>query len=88
MDKLEFIKLRMEENLNDLKEYQEKTLKQYEYLMGLNDIDEIDEGIQNMEWEFRFTTLFRDIECEEKRNMEELANLIWKSKTKGAESHA
>ena len=37
--KLEQIKLRMEENLKELREYQEMQLRSYEYLMELKDID-------------------------------------------------
>ena len=80
MDKLSLIKLRMEENLRELKKYQEEQIKRYEYLMGLNDIDEIDTQIQDIEEDFRFTTIFKDIEVGEKRNLEELMDLVWKSK--------
>ena len=80
MDKLNLIKLRMEENLRELKKYQEEQIKKYEYLMGLNDIDEIDAQIQDIEEDFRFTTIFKDIEVYEKRNLEELINLVWESK--------
>ena len=80
MDKLSLIKLRMEENLRELKKYQEEQIKKYEYLMGLNDIDEIDAQIQDIEEDFRFTTIFKDIEIYEKRNLEELMNLVWESK--------
>ena len=80
MDKLSLIKLRMEENLRELKRYQEEQIKKYEHLMGLNDIDEIDAQIQDIEEDFRFTTIFKDIEIYEKRNLEELMNLVWESK--------
>ena len=80
MDKLNLIKLRMEENLRELKKYQEEQIKKYEYLMGLNDIDEIDTQIQDIEEDFRFTTIFKDIEVGEKRNLEELMDLVWESK--------
>ena len=80
MDKLSLIKLRMEENLRELKRYQEEQIKRYEYLMGLNDIDEIDAQIQDIEEDFRFTAIFKDIEVGEKRNLEELMNLVWESK--------
>ena len=76
MDKLNLIKLRMEENLRELKKYQEEQIKKYEYLMGLNDIDEIDAQIQDIEEDFRFTTIFKDIEICEERNLEELMNLV------------
>ena len=80
MDKLNLIKLRMEENLRELKKYQEEQIKKYEYLMGLSDIDEIDAQIQDIEEDFRFTTIFEDIKVYEKRNLEELMNLVWESK--------
>jgi hypothetical protein len=80
MDKLSLIKLRMEENLKELKRYQEEQIKKYEYLMGLNDIDEIDAQMQDIEEDFRLTTIFKDIEVYEKRNLEELMDLVWKSK--------
>ena len=80
MNKLSLIKLRMEENLKELKRYQEEQIKKYEYLMGLNDIDEIDAQMQDIEEDFRFTTIFKDIEVCEKRNLEELMDLVWKSK--------
>lgn len=80
MDKLDLIKLRMKENLRELKKYQEGQIKKYEYLMGLNDIDEIEAQIQDIEEDFRFTTIFKDIEVYEKRNLEQLMDLVWKSK--------
>ena len=82
--RLEQIKLRMEENLKELREYQEMQLRSYEYLMSLTDIDEIDMEIQCIEDEFKFTTLFKDIAIKEKENLDNLINLVWEAKNKGA----
>lgn len=85
--KLEQIKLRMEENLKELREYQEMQLRSYEYLMSLTDIDEIDMEIQCIEDEFRFTTLFKDIAIKEKENLDNLINSVWETKNKGVEAN-
>ena len=83
--RLEQIKLRMEENLRELREYQQMQLRSYEYLMSLTDIDEIDMEIQWIEEEFKFTTLFKDIAIKEKENLDNLMSLVWKDKSKGVE---
>ncbi|MBQ9013249.1 MAG: hypothetical protein IJ094_06830 [Bacilli bacterium] len=85
--RLEQIKLRMEENLKELREYQEMQLRSYEYLMSLTDIDEIDMGIQCIEDEFKFTTLFKDIAIKEKENLDNLINSVWEAKNKGVEAN-
>ena len=86
--RLEQIKLRMEENLKQLKEYQEEQLKTYEHLMGITDIDALDEEIQYFEEEFRFTTnsIFKEIQIKEKENMGHLMSLAWEAKNKGVEA--
>ena len=86
--KLEQIKLKMEENLKELREYQEMQLRSYEYLMSLTDIDEIDMEIQWIEEEFKLTTLFKDIAIKEKENLDNLINSVWEAKNKGAEYNA
>ena len=85
--RLEQIKLRMEENLKELREYQEMQLRSYEYLMSLTDIDEIDMEIQCIEDEFKFTTLFKDIAIKEKENLDNLTSLVWEAKNKGIEAN-
>ena len=85
--KLEQIKLRMEENLKELREYQEMQLRSYEYLMSLTDIDEIDMEIQWIEEEFRLTTLFKDIAIKEKENLDNLISSVWEVKNKGVEAN-
>lgn len=85
--RLEQIKLRMEENLKELREYQEMQLRSYEYLMSLTDIDEIDMEIQCIEDEFKFTTLFKDIAIKEKENLDNLINSVWEAKNKGVEAN-
>ncbi len=85
--RLEQIKLRMEENLKELREYQEMQLRSYEYLMELKDIDEVDMEIQCIEDEFKFTTLFKDIAIKEKENLDNLMSLVWEAKNKGAEAN-
>ena len=85
--KLEQIKLRMEENLKELREYQEMQLRSYEYLMSLTDIDEIDMEIQWIEEEFKLTTLFKDIAIKEKENLDNLINSVWEAKNKGVEAN-
>ena len=85
--KLEQIKLRMEENLKELREYQEMQLRSYEYLMSLTDIDEIDMEIQWIEEEFKFTTLFKDIAIKEKENLDNLISSVWEAKNKGVEAN-
>ena len=85
--KLEQIKLRMEENLKELREYQEMQLRSYEYLMSLTDIDEIDMEIQCIEDEFKFTTLFKDIAIKEKENLDNLISSVWEAKNKGVEAN-
>ena len=85
--KLEQIKLRMEENLKELREYQEMQLRSYEYLMSLTDIDEIDMEIQWIEEEFRLTTLFKDIAIKEKENLDNLISSVWEAKNKGVEAN-
>ena len=85
--RIEQIKLRMEENLKELREYQEMQLKSYEYLMSLKDIDEVDMEIQCIEDEFRFTTIFKDIAFREKENLSDLVNLVWEAKNKGVEAN-
>ena len=85
--RIEQIKLRMEENLKELREYQEMQLRSYEYLMELKDIDEVDMEIQWIEEEFKFTTLFKDIAIKEKENLDNLINLVWEAKNKGAEAN-
>ena len=85
--KLEQIKLRMEENLKELREYQEMQLRSYEYLMSLTDIDEIDMEIQCIEDEFKFTTLFKDIAIKEKENLDNLISSVWEVKNKGVEAN-
>lgn len=88
MNRLEQIKLRMEENLRELREYQEMQLKSYDYLMNLTDIDEVDMEIQYIEEEFKFSTLFKEIANKEKDNLDNLMNLVWEAKTKGEEVNA
>ena len=85
--RIEQIKLRMEENLKELREYQEMQLKSYEYLMSLKDIDEVDMEIQCIEDEFRFTTIFKDIAFREKENLNDLVNLVWEAKNKGVKAY-
>ena len=85
--RIEQIKLKMEENLKELREYQEMQLKSYEYLMSLTDIDEVDMEIQCIEDEFRFTTIFKDIAFREKENLNNLVNLVWEAKNKGVEAN-
>ena len=85
--KLEQIKLKMEENLKELREYQEMQLRSYEYLMSLTDIDEIDMEIQWIEEEFKLTTLFKDIAIKEKENLDNLINSVWEAKNKGVEAN-
>ena len=86
--RIEQIKLRMEENLKELREYQEMQLKNYEYIMSsLTDIDVIDMEIQCMEEDFKFTTVFRDIAFREKENLNDLVNLVWEAKNKGVEAN-
>ena len=85
--RIEQIKLRMEENLKELREYQEMQLKSYEYLMSLKDIDKVDMEIQCIEDEFRFTTIFKDIAFREKENLNDLVNLVWEAKNKGVEAN-
>ena len=85
--RIEQIKLRMEENLKELKEYQEMQLKSYEYLMSLTDIDEVDMEIEAIEADFRATTLFRDIAFREKENLNNLVNLVWEAKNKEVEAY-
>ncbi|MDY6152952.1 MAG: hypothetical protein SPI06_06030 [Terrisporobacter sp.] len=85
--RLEQIKLRMEENLKELREYQEMQLRSYEYLMSLTDIDEIDMEIQCIEDEFKFTTLFKDIAIKEKENLDNLISSVWEAKNKGVEAN-
>ena len=86
--RLEQIKLRMEENLKELREYQEMQLRSYEYLMSLTDIDEIDMEIQCIEDEFKFTTLFKEIAIKEKENLDNLISSVWEAKNKGVEANA
>ena len=62
MKKIELIKMEMEENLRILNQYQETQLAKYEYIMSLSDIDDIDLEIQKIEEEFKFTTLFNEID--------------------------
>ena len=88
MVKLEQIKLRMEENLKELREYQEMQLRSYNYLMSLTDIDEVDMEIQCIEDEFKFSTLFKDIAIKEKENLDNLMSLVWEIKSKGEEANA
>ena len=85
--KLEQIKLKMDENLKELREYQEMQLRSYEYLMSLTDIDEIDMEIQWIEEEFKLTTLFKDIAIKEKENLDNLINSVWEAKNKGVEAN-
>ena len=85
--RIEQIKLRMEENLKELREYQEMQLRSYEYLMSLTDIDEVDMEIQYIEDEFKFTTLFKDIAIKEKENLDNLMSLVWEAKNKGVEAN-
>lgn len=90
MTKLERVKLRMEENLKELREYQEEQLSTYKYLMELIDMDVLDEEIEYIQEEFRFTTnsIFKEMQIKEKENMECLINLVWETKSKGAEYNA
>ena len=86
--RLEQIKLRMEENLKELREYQEMQLRSYNYLMSLTDIDEVDMEIQCIEEEFKFSTLFNEIAIKEKENLDNLMSLVWETKSKGEEANA
>ena len=86
--RLEQIKLRMEENLKELREYQEMQLRSYEYLMELKDIDQVDMEIQCIEDEFKFSTLFNEIKIKEKENLDNLMSLVWEAKNKGVEVNA
>ena len=85
--RLEQIKLRMEENLKELRKYQELQLANYEYLMSLTDITEIDAEIESIEQDFKFTTLFNEIKTKEKENLDNLMNLVWEVKNKGVEAN-
>ena len=85
--RIEQIKLRMEENLKELKEYQEMQLKSYEYLMSLTDIDEVDVEIEAIEEDFRSSSLFRDIAFREKENLNNWVNLVWEAKNKEVEAN-
>ena len=77
----------MEENLKELREYQEMQLRSYEYLMELKDIDEVDMEIQWIEDEFKYSTLFNEIKIKEKENLDNLINLVWEAKNKGVEAN-
>ena len=85
--RIEQIKLRMEENLKELREYQEMQLKSYEYLMSLTDIDEVDVEIEAIEEDFRSSSLFRDIAFREKENLNNWVNLVWEAKNKEVEAN-
>ena len=77
-----FIKMQMEENLKDLKEYQDRQLKMYEELIKINDIDELDYKIEDFREELRFTTTLEDIVYTEQKNFESLMRLAWKNNSK------
>jgi len=81
-NEIEFIKMQMEENLKELKEYQDRQLKMYEELIKINDIDELDYRIEDFREELRFTTILEDIVYIEKKNFESLMNLAWKNNSK------
>lgn len=81
-NEIEFIKMQMEENLKDLKEYQDRQLKMYEELIKINDIDELDYMIEDFREELRFTTTLEDIVYIEKKNFESLMRLAWKNNSK------
>lgn len=81
-DRIEFIKMEMEENLKALKEYQDRQLKMYEELIQINNIDDLDCMIEEFKEEFNATTTLKDILYTEKNNFENLMNMAWENNSK------
>ena len=81
MTRLETIKNQMRENIEELIKFQNMQLKAFEEILSCNSIDEVDEIIQDKEWEFKFSTTLNDIVCEEKENFKKLIDLAWEEKS-------